>query len=118
MQAIELSGTDRSYLEASILRRELEEFSARWHGLNWRTEQVIDRDEISAECRRSRALPPGEGWAPRVDRGADRVRVILKIRGCRSQCFVGRVVDEYRIGSSAALTKFDPLADCGRGYDI
>lgn len=42
MLAIECGNTPRAFLMASLLRRELREFGARCHGLNWRMHTIID----------------------------------------------------------------------------
>ena len=41
MEAITGNFSPFSYLEASILKRELEEFGARWHGCNWCTYRIL-----------------------------------------------------------------------------
>jgi len=42
MEGIEGDGSESSYLAASILKRELMEFGALWHGLDWGTHSVLD----------------------------------------------------------------------------
>jgi len=42
MDAIEDDGSLRSFVQASILRRELEELGAWWHGLEWSTHSLLD----------------------------------------------------------------------------
>ena len=42
MDAFEGDGTLQSYVEASMLQRELEEFGAMWHGCSWSTHDIID----------------------------------------------------------------------------
>lgn len=115
MLAVELSGNDRSYLEASILRRELAEFSAAWHAVNWGMSRILDHDAIENSCQRQHRLPRGEGWAPRVERGKNRVRVVFKVGRGRYPSGYERVVDEYVIGSGRASTTSQPLASCGGG---
>lgn len=44
MEAIEGDGSAWSYLAASLLRRELREFGAMWHGCNWSTHFLLDDD--------------------------------------------------------------------------
>ena len=44
MEAIEGDGSAWSYLAASLLRRELREFGAMWHGSNWATHFLLDDD--------------------------------------------------------------------------
>ena len=44
MAGIEGDGAAQSYLEASILFRELTEFGAIWHGCEWSTHAVLDTD--------------------------------------------------------------------------
>jgi hypothetical protein len=42
MDAIDGDGSLRSYIQAAILRRELEELGAWWHGLEWSTHTLLD----------------------------------------------------------------------------
>jgi hypothetical protein len=44
MEAIEGDGSAWSYLAASVLRRELREFGASWHGIDWGTHCILEDD--------------------------------------------------------------------------
>jgi hypothetical protein len=77
MDGIEGDGSARSYLEASVLFRELQEFGAIWHGCHWSTHKVIDTapfDEASVKAGRSHGQPTPrrpEKWQWRGRRPAD-----------------------------------------------
>ena len=49
MEAIEGDGTPWSYLAASLLRRELSDFGAAWHGVHWSLHFVLDEDPWMAD---------------------------------------------------------------------
>ncbi len=53
MQAIDGDGSLRSYLEASILARELAEFGAIWHGISWGEHIVLDSDPFRMDKKNS-----------------------------------------------------------------
>ncbi len=53
MQAIDGDGSLRSYLEASILARELAEFGAIWHGISWGEHIVLDTDPFRMDKKNS-----------------------------------------------------------------
>jgi len=44
MEAVAGDDSPESYLQASILRRELKEFAAGWHGVKWGMQNVLDDD--------------------------------------------------------------------------
>lgn len=107
-------GAPESWLEASLLLRELGDFAAQWHGISWRAHELVDR--------------PGPGewtWGseerldlrPRVWRRDDgSVEVTL----CTS-CGLGgerltAFVDRYEPPSMEPTTHEVPLARGGGGY--
>jgi len=87
MEAIEGDGSPLSYLAASLLKRELEEYGAAWHGLGWLNHSIIDQDPWqSADAAESpfkpakrkewRMLEPApKQWRPRVHMQKDQVTV-------------------------------------------
>jgi len=42
IRALELDGSARSYLTASLLERECQEYGALWHGVNWDVHEILD----------------------------------------------------------------------------
>jgi len=44
MAAIEGDGSPESYIQASLLARELREFGVRWHGCDWSTQEILDKN--------------------------------------------------------------------------
>lgn len=122
MEAIEGDGSPRSYLFASLLRRELNEFGAMWHGANWSTHVVLDDAPWKIQARNDESpldrptSKPEEWkwyeaapktWAPQVSVEKDRVTVVFYTYSAlaeqRSEEEVGkegiyRHVDVYRAG--------------------
>lgn len=80
MGAVALDGTPRSYMQASIFGRELEELAAQWHGLEWGTHVLLENSRADGDLPipadgRSTELPggpwewaqvPKPDWQPRV----------------------------------------------------
>lgn len=60
MSAIEGDGSPSSYFEASLLRRELDEFGAFWHALKWTTEEILGSDPFADPGRRKKMVAEGE----------------------------------------------------------
>jgi hypothetical protein len=52
MDAIPGDGTPESYMEASLLMRELGEFGALWHGRSWGTHEIIGKKCFEEASRR------------------------------------------------------------------
>lgn len=133
MQAIEGDGSPWSYLSASILRREAEEFGAEWHGVNWSDHTIISRpppqadgQDISDEARELTGEPPAGDWqwngeAPRTwkplytDRGATR-EVVLHSYSALVQEAIYQATDTYSAGSLDCKTEITTLCTGGPGY--
>ncbi|MHC4201873.1 MAG: hypothetical protein ACYSU0_17940 [Planctomycetota bacterium] len=65
MRLVEGDGTPWSYILASVLERELEEFGAIWHGCSWSTHTILGAEPLSREGgRRSQIEPmaPADQW--------------------------------------------------------
>ena len=69
IQAIEGDGSPWSYLSASILRREAEEFGACWHGCDWTHQTILcmpprqtDEPHVLAAERKLTGDPPVGNW--------------------------------------------------------
>jgi hypothetical protein len=114
MEAIEGDGSPESYLAASLLRRELREFGAMWHGCNWSTHVVLDQDPWKAGPPREEDSPldrptsdPREWkwpepkptqWSPRVQVEKDRVTVTFHTYSGLGKESIFRHTDTYRPG--------------------
>ncbi len=68
MQAIEGDGSPWSYLSASILSREAEEFGAMWHGCEWSDQKILSKPprqvdgQDSVDRREWTGDPPVRNW--------------------------------------------------------
>ena len=122
MQAIEGDGSPWSYLSASILRREAEEFGAVWHGCAWSDQTIISkpprqtdgRELPDDELKLTGDAPAGNWtwhgaapstWKPAyADRGATR-EVVLCIHDPIGQERIYRATDTYPAGSYDGKTE-------------
>lgn len=69
-----------SYIQASLLRRELDEFGRYWHNLDWSLEVITGRDPLAEKSPEEAALwkwerEPPQDWTPRVEMNATHARV-------------------------------------------
>jgi hypothetical protein len=132
MEAIEGDGTPWSYLAASLLRRELSEFGASWHGCNWSLHFVLDEDpwmadppnpdEPALDRPTTKALEwtwldeAPKDWRPRVTGDEDRVTVTLYTYcGLETQRLF-RYTDTYKPGKLRAKVQEKVIASDGPGY--
>lgn len=118
MEAIEGDGTTWSYVCASLLKRELEEFGARWHGYNWSTHTILSENPWRGRERVRWRMPFGEvdgpseyldawkwlepepaGWSPRVRMASDSVTVTFYTYSPLGEEGIYRHADLYRRGS-------------------
>jgi hypothetical protein len=135
MGAIGGDGTPASYLEASILARELAELGAQWHGCSWVTHHVLDADpfqepSMGRGSRSENGFPEmttspdawvwktkrPERWAPAVEIGGDFVVVTLYTFSALGQEMLYRDHDKYRGGSYMARTYTKVLATGPGGF--
>jgi len=114
MEIVEGNDTAAAYLQASILRRELRDFGAAWHGINWGAHHVVDQDPsrnpVDAAERDPLKTPstePGDwkwsqarpdDWKPRVDLYPDRVVVTFYTYSGYETERLYKHVDTYRRG--------------------
>ena len=111
-------GTPDSYLQASLLVRELGEFGARWHGVEWPTHRVLDANPL-LESSQGRSEFPGptpapeawrweeprpERWAPLVQMWTDEVLVTLHTFSPLGVEAVYRHVDRYHRAAGYRFT--------------
>ncbi len=118
MQAIEGDGSPWSYLSASILLREAEEFGARWPGLVWSGQTILSEPprqaDDPAEWSDTGDAPVGNWtwrraapstWEPTyAERGTTR-RIVLHIYNPVYGNKVYRATDTYRAGSYDCKTR-------------
>ena len=121
MQAIEGDGSPWSYLSASILRREAEEFGAFWHGCRWGVQTILskhprkahDPDLSAAEWTWHSAAPTT--WEPTcAELGVSR-KVVLHVHDPLSGQ-ICRIADSYRPGSYDCTTRTRALASGGPSF--
>ena len=90
MEVIEGDGSPWSYISASLFWREIHEFGAFWHGCDWTSHNVLDRNPLAVRARRKQRgvdwpsgrakdwnwiRPEPADWRPAVRRDLDTVTV-------------------------------------------
>lgn len=125
MRAITGDGSAWSYLCASILAREFEEFGARWHGQRWATHTLLTRnpwDELPEDTNRSvgafrtsrdewqwdQDIPTD--WRPKVQIGKEMIEVIFYTYSPLGQERVYRHKDTYQRGDYCAKSERAAIA--------
>ena len=132
MEAIEGDGSPASYMAASIVRRELTEFGAMWHGGNWNTHVVLDanpwkagrpREEDSPLDRPTSPLedwtwtePRPTQWSPQIHRENDRVIVTFYTYSGLWKESIFRHTDTYRVGTYRPKTEQKRIAEGSGGF--
>ena len=120
MAAIRGDGSPWSYLCASILARELLEFGAWWHGLDWSTHVLVGREPVLAAAPEPDQWQwvgeRPETWAPSVEAEGDQIIVRLHTysEACRRAFYQHR--DAYRAASYCARRERLILAEGPPGY--
>ena len=114
MEIIELDGTPWSYMEASLLCRELYEFGGMWQGSFWETNIMLSTNPLAPK-NRSRAdgpmfwptvdpklwewlEPKPRKWKPRVCEEGDKVQVLFYTYSGHCQQFIFKHFDVYQKG--------------------
>jgi hypothetical protein len=131
MEAIEGDGLAWSYLAASLLRREISEFGAVWHGSRWVTHTVLDDDPWrgggkSDELAMDKPTTPADQWkwlevrpksyVPEVKIEKDRVTVTFYTYCGLKKERIYRHVDTYRPGKYRPKVTEKPIAEGEGGY--
>jgi hypothetical protein len=131
MEAIEGDGSAWSYMAASLLRRELLEFGALWHGCNWRTHVVLGDDPWKAgqATESDPTERPASGaeqwkwfeprptqWSPQVRVEGDRVSVVFYTYSGLGKEAVYRHTDTYRAGKYRPKIQQKRLGEGPSGY--
>jgi hypothetical protein len=128
MEAIEGDGSAWSFLCASILQRELDEFGASWHGLSWSTHEVLDRNPWkSGKAKRWAMLgkdtkwialePEPKEWQPQVQIGKDKVTVTFYTYSGHHRQTIYRHVDTYKPGTYYLQSERKEIAKGPWGYE-
>ena len=117
MDAIDGDASLRSSIQGSILRRELEELGAWWHGLQWSTHTLLDNGAtpeapdaccdsggdwgpLPADATWRWEAPPPDEWRPTSERaGTDTVAVKFFTISALGSVRITRHVDVYENGS-------------------
>lgn len=132
MEAIEGDGSPWSYLAASLLRRELREFGAMWHGCDWGTHFLLDDNPWKGGAPRKNASPmehpvskadqwrwlgprPTQ-WGPQVRMEDDKVTVTFHTYSGLEKESIFRHIDTYRTGKYRAKVEQRKIAEGPDGY--
>lgn len=131
MEAIEGDGTPWSYLAASMLRRELSDFGAAWHGVQWSLHFVLDEDPWMADPPKPDEPPldrpttkaaewtwieeSPKDWRPRVTVDKDRVTVTFYTFSPIETQRLFRHTDTYKSGKLRAKVEEKVIATGGPG---
>ncbi len=134
MEAIEGDDSLDSYLASSLLARELKEFGALWHGLDWTTHVVLDADpwtnpplevdEPLAMIDRPQSSVneftwledrPND-WVPRVKVTRNTIQVTFFTYSALEEQRIYRHVDYYQRGSYQFSTKQTVIAKAQGGF--
>lgn len=138
MEAIEGDGAPWSYLEASLLARELMEFGAFWHRCRWSTHEIMGENEfIRQTILFSQELPKEsddpcdiepeiwkwlepkpEDWDPFVRLGDDSIIVSFYSFNEFNVAGIYRHVDGYNPGNYKTVTSEDIKITLGPGRGI
>ncbi|MFY9255843.1 MAG: hypothetical protein WAO83_20485 [Fuerstiella sp.] len=134
MEAIKGDDSPNSYLAASLLARELREFGATWHGLDWTTHVVLDADPfMNPPAKQDSPLAPMDrpnggadafkwheerpsNWKPHVEITADSVQVTFYTFSGLDKQAIYRHVDYFRPGSLRFTSLQKVVAESPGGF--
>lgn len=127
MEAIEGDRSARSFLLASILKRELDEFGAMWHGARWSVHFVLDTDPWQGPAPSDMDDPlmhpsrPASKWKWKTEKPTDwRPTVTVKGNVATVKFYtysalgkegIYEHIDEYRPGEYRFTTERKKIAD-------
>ncbi|MEJ7788025.1 MAG: hypothetical protein WKF96_24765 [Solirubrobacteraceae bacterium] len=135
MDAIDGDGSLRSYAQASILRRELEELGAGWHGIEWGMHTLLDNGvapkapdaclecdddwgQLIADPEWRWEAPAPDDWRPTIERaGPDNVAVMFFTTSARGRFHITRHVDFYKSGSLRSQSTEHTIAEGPPGIE-
>jgi hypothetical protein len=134
MEAIEGDNSLPSYMQASILRRELKEFGAFGHGSEWNLYHILGQDiwvtPPLPDVSPTQATPSGtpqtwewlipqpEDYRPGVERKNNEVCVTFYVYSALGQEQISRCEDVFEIGKYSFQTNQQTIAVSSRGYII
>lgn len=115
MQVIDGDGAPGSFIEASLLARQLAELGALGLGCDWSKHEILDRDPTAqrVDAWQWQGRRPVE-WQPRVVPSAPGIRVVFHTYSALGRKVVYRHVDTYAAGSYTHTTRTTKLATAGR----
>jgi hypothetical protein len=131
MEVIEGDGSPWSYISASLFWREIREFGAIWHGCDWTSHNVLDRNPLAAPARgrrRSDDWPSGGAtdwhwrrpepadWRPAVRRRGASVTVTFCTFNAAVREEIALHTDRYRSRGYRFVQKIDTLATGPAGF--
>ena len=132
MEVIEGDGSHWSYLSASIFLREMNEFGAMWHGCEWSTHEIIDKDPSdyfnrAQEDAKENISPPRIGkwkwlkdkpdeWQPSVCKGKKNIIVTFYSYSGLGVDVIYLHVDTFQPRKYSFKTKKVMIAKGGGGY--
>lgn len=132
MEAVEGDGSPKSYLMASLLRRQIREFGAMWHGMNWSVHYLLDTDPWKAgppsddqspleapmsprsEFKWLKSAP--DDWRPCVEIEGDRVTVTFYTYCGIDRQTIYRHTDTYRTGKYRMRSRQEEIAVGPSGF--
>ena len=132
MDIIELDGSPWSYMEASLLCRELYEFGAMWQGSFWETEILLSSNPL-ARKHRTRTDGPmfwptvkpklwqwlepiPRAWKPRVCEEGDRVQVLFYTYSGHVRQYIFKHFDVFKKGGGQLEFNETEIAEGPDGF--
>jgi hypothetical protein len=131
MAQVQGDGSAWSYMAASLLGRQLQEFGAMWHGIKWGTHNVLDQNPLTQTAKHSDPMSgpvnvdpkkwqwheaQPKDWRPTVHMGHDRVTVrFYTYSGYQRQKIVLHV-DTYTPGNYRYTTEEKEIAQGPGGF--
>jgi len=116
-EVLEGDGSLGSYLQASVLLRELGEFGARWHGVSWGCHEVVDSPPEREWCWREGAGAALVG-PPAIEREGEVVTVAFCTFSALGEEQLLRCEDRYGGGRYQPSTRWQTLATGSSGYVV
>ena len=115
MQVIDGDGAPRSYIEASLLARQLAELGAIGLGCDWSKHEILDGDPTAhrGDAWHWQGRRPAD-WRPRVVQSPAGIRVVFHTYSALGRKVVYRHVDTYAAGSYIHATRTTKIATAGR----
>jgi hypothetical protein len=129
MQVIGGDDSAWSYFCASILKRELDEFAARWHGICWSSHVILAEDpweateieDLRASLKSKRdewtmCQPRPQQWKPEFRMGKDEVTVVFFTYSGLGRQTIFKHVDTYKRGGYYSVSRWSKVAEGPPGY--